>query len=43
MKTEYRKEGDSMVSQIDDAYIQDIKEGLDRILKEIMNEGDPDE
>lgn len=32
-----------MVSQIDDAYIQDIQKGLDRILKEIMNEGDSDE
>ena len=37
--TEYRKEGDSMGTQIDDAYIRDIQEGLERILEEIMKEG----
>lgn len=28
-----------MVTQIDDAYIRDIQEGLERILEEIMKEG----
>ena len=31
-----------MGSQIDDAYILSIQEGLERILKEIMEEGDQD-
>ena len=39
--TEYRKEGESM-AQIDDSLIRDIQEGLERILKEIMKEGDPE-
>ena len=30
------------MAQIDDSLIRDIQEGLERILKEIMKEGDPE-